>query len=71
MDLFFDSLDLAEIKSYIQLTYKKASNPWINRLKTIWDLLMMAIWEFEEEVELKECVWSWKLKKWLLIDNIS
>jgi len=71
LDLFFDSLDLAEIKSYIQMKYKNASNPWINSLKTIWDLLMMSIWKFEEDVELKECNWKWKLKKWLLIENIS
>jgi len=44
LDLFFDSLDMAEIKSYIQAKYPQSSNPPITDLKTTWDLLIMAVW---------------------------
>jgi acyl carrier protein len=35
IDLYFDSLDMAEIKSYIQSKYPKSSNPPITDLKTV------------------------------------
>jgi hypothetical protein len=71
MDLFFDSLDLAEIKSYIQANFPWASNPPINDLKTVADLYMMADWKSENQEKLKECNW-WEEKKesWLLLDKI-
>jgi acyl carrier protein len=43
LDLYFDSLDLAEIKSYIQANFSGSSNPPITDLRTIADLYMMAI----------------------------
>lgn len=57
LDLFFDSLDLAEIKSYVQAKYNWASNPPINTLKTIWDLCIMAVGKSIWEEKLKECNW--------------
>ncbi len=70
LDLFFDSLDSAEIKSYIQGNFQEASNPPITDLKTVWDLYIMAAWLSENTEELKECIWNWKMGKWLLIDKI-
>jgi hypothetical protein len=34
-DLYFDSLDAAEIKSFIQIHFPTASNPPITELKTV------------------------------------
>ncbi|PID87678.1 hypothetical protein CSB07_00300 [Candidatus Gracilibacteria bacterium] len=57
VDLFFDSLDLAEIKSYISANFPKSSNPPINDLKSVGDLLIMAIGKSENIEELKPCEW--------------
>lgn len=57
-ELYFDSLDTAEIKAYIQTNFEKSSNPPITELKTIWDLCYMAIGKSENEEELKPCKWS-------------
>lgn len=61
-DLYFDSLDSAEIKSYIQLHFKNSSNPPITSLKTIWDLCMMALWKSENQENIKPCSW-WENKE--------
>lgn len=66
LDLFFDSLDLAEIKSYIQANFVWASNPPITSLKTLWDLYIMAVWKSQSVEKLKECVWG-KMEKGKLI----
>ena len=58
LDLFFDSLDAAEIKSYIQANFPGASNPPITDLKTVWDLYIMSIWESRSIENLKECEWG-------------
>lgn len=76
LDLFFDSLDTAEIKSYVQANFTWASNPPITDLKTVWDLIMMAVGESDNEEGLKECDWWEKgkvglLKKKLTSDNTS
>jgi acyl carrier protein len=34
-DLYFDSLDASELKSFVQLNFKNSSNPPITDLKTI------------------------------------
>jgi len=62
LDLYFDSLDMAEIKSYIQANFPWASNPPITDLKTVWDLLIMAVGKSENVEKLKECKW-WKWEK--------
>ena len=75
LDLYFDSLDAAEIKSYIQANFPWASNPPITELRTVADLYIMAIWQSTQEEELKKSEWhfSWtsewlfaadKIKKW-------
>lgn len=76
LDLYFDSLDLAEIKSYIQANFSGSSNPPITDLRTIADLYMMAIWKSENVEELKKCDWNNEDNKYkkasskLLIDRI-
>lgn len=57
LDLFFDSLDTAEIKSYIQSRFKESSNPPITDLKNIQDLYLMAVWLSHSEEQLKEVTW--------------
>lgn len=59
LDLYFDSLDLAEIKSYIQVNIPGASNPQITELKSVADLYAMAAGMSQSEEDLKECLWSW------------
>jgi hypothetical protein len=58
LDLFFDSLDAAEIKSYVQANFPWASNPPITDLKTVWDLLVMAVWKSKSYEKLKDCEWG-------------
>jgi len=58
LDLFFDSLDLAEIKSFVQANFPWSSNPPITDLKTVWDLIIMAVWKSENVEELKPCNWQ-------------
>lgn len=62
LDLFFDSLDLAEIKSYIQANIVWASNPPITDLKTLGDLYMMAIGMSRSVEKLKDCEWGLESK---------
>lgn len=56
-DLYFDSLDLAEIKSFISWNFNWASNPPIWDLKSVWDLLIMALWQSDNVEEMKKCEW--------------
>jgi len=81
LDLYFDSLDTAEIKSYIQANFSWASNSPITDLKTVSDLYIMAIWESRNEEELKKSEWSFswdkkesnlyeEIKKWEKFENI-
>lgn len=58
IDLFFDSLDLAEIKSYIQAKYQGASNPPITDLKFVSDIYAMAVGQSKTVEILKECSWG-------------
>jgi acyl carrier protein len=43
LDLYCDSLDLAEIKSYILNNYKKSNDIPLLDLKTVSDLVLMAM----------------------------
>jgi acyl carrier protein len=70
LDLYFDSLDAAEIKSYVQANFDWASNPPITDLKTVGDLIMMAVWQSENEEELKECEWGESIDRWLLKEKL-
>ncbi len=62
IDLFLDSLDLAEIKSFVQANFEWASNPPIGDLKTVWDLIIMAVGQSENVEDMKKCEWKvfWK-----------
>jgi len=43
LELYFDSLDMAELKNLILNAYPKASNTPLNELKTVADLVAMAL----------------------------
>ena len=59
LELYFDSLDMAEIKNLILNAYSKASNIPLNELKIVADLVAMALWiTATEELELKPCEWN-------------
>ncbi len=58
LDCFFDSLDMAELKSTVQSTFENSSNPPLLDLKTVWDVAMMAIWNSITNEELKPCNWN-------------
>ena len=57
LDCFFDSLDMAELKSSVQSLFPNSSNPPLLDLKTVWDVAMMAIWKSASNEELKPCDW--------------
>ena len=57
LDCFFDSLDMAELKSTVQSTFSGSSNPPLLDLKTVWDVAMMAIWQSATSEDLKPCEW--------------
>ena len=57
LDCFFDSLDMAELKSTIQSKFSNSSNPPLLDLKTIGDVAMMAMWKSNTNEELKPCNW--------------
>ena len=70
LELFFDSLDLAEIKSFVSWNFTWASNPPIWDLKTVWDLIIMAVWQSANVEELKECSWKEGVESWDLVEKI-
>lgn len=57
LDCFFDSLDMAELKSTVQSNFSSSSNPPLLDLKTVGDIAMMAIWKSATNEELKPCDW--------------
>ena len=71
VDLFFDSLDLSEIKSFVAGNFEKASNPPIWDLKTVWDLIIMAVGQSDNVEELKKCEWQRCEKKVDLVEKIQ
>ena len=58
LDCLFDSLDMAELKSTVQSTFSKASNPPLLDLKTVWDVAMMAIGQSATVEKIKPCNWT-------------
>lgn len=69
LDLYLDSLDMAELKNSILAHYPQSSNTPILELKTIADLVAMAQGLMPSlQAELKPCQWSAPLpnQKWLL-----
>ena len=64
LDLYFDSLDMSEIKNLVTNAFPGASNTPISELKTVADLVAMALWETKNQNEvLKDC--NWNIKKGL------
>lgn len=61
MDLYLDSLDMAEIKNSILNEYPQASNTPILELKTVADLIAMAMGlTNSEKLNFKPCEWRIK-----------
>ena len=59
LDCFFDSLDMAELKSTVQTAFSNSSNPPLLDLKTVGDIAMMAIWQSDTTEEMKPCEWKY------------
>ena len=57
LDCFFDSLDMAELKSTVQSLFENSSNPPLLDLKTVGDVAMMAVWQSATAEEMKPCEW--------------
>lgn len=57
-DLYFDSLDAAELKAYVQSGFPTSDNPPILDLKTVGDLCIMAIGKSKKIESLKPCKWN-------------
>lgn len=59
LDLYLDSLDMAELKNSVLNHYEKASNTPILELKTVADIVAMALGETRNEnSDFKPCDWS-------------
>lgn len=74
LDLYFDSLDMAELKSSVAAHFPNASNPPLLDLKAVGDVVLMAMGKSPYVEELKPCDWKYpknshsiysSLKKWL------
>ncbi len=70
VDLFFDSLDLAEIKSFVQANFSWSSNTPITDLKTVWDLIIMAVGQSSNVEEMKVCDWKDFWESWELSEKL-
>lgn len=57
LDYYFDSLDMAELKASVQSKCPRSSNPPMADLKTVADILEMAMGMSGNVEELKECKW--------------
>lgn len=57
LDYYFDSLDMAELKASIQSKCPSSSNPPMTDLKTVADVIEMAMGESGNVEQLKECDW--------------
>lgn len=70
-DLFFDSLDTAELKTYIQSLFPWSSNPALLDLKLIGDYVMMGMGKSLMEASLKPCNWKYSDPTWFLRDVLD
>ncbi|MCD5380335.1 1-acyl-sn-glycerol-3-phosphate acyltransferase [Candidatus Gracilibacteria bacterium] len=70
LNLFFDSLDLAETKSFVAGNFPGASNPPIGDLKTVGDLIIMAVGQSDNVEELKDCQWKENLNSGDLVEKL-
>ena len=71
LDLFFDSLDTAELKTYVQSNFPSSANPPLLDLKLVGDYVMMGMWNSMKEEPLKLCDWKYNGPIWFLRDNIE
>ncbi len=71
LDCFFDSLDMAELKSTVQSAFSDASNPPLLDLKTVGDVAMMAIWQSATTEEMKPCEWKYSLDNKLIYAHLK
>lgn len=58
LDLFLDSLDMVEVKSAITNHFPTASNPPLMDIKTVGDLVLMAMGQTPLQENLKPCEWN-------------
>ena len=70
-DLFFDSLDTAELKAHVQSLFPWSSNPPLLDLKLVWDYVMMGMGKTIWEEYLKSCDWEYDVPLWFLRDKIA
>lgn len=66
LDMYFDSLDMAELKSSIATHFPKSSNPPLLDLKEVGDLLAMATGKSSSEAAFKPCIWKRSQDKTLI-----
>ena len=59
LDLHFDSLDMAELKSSVATHFPQASNPPLLDLKAVGDMILMAMGKSPYVEELKSCDWQY------------
>ena len=71
LDCFFDSLDMAELKSTVQSAFSDASNPPLLDLKTVGDVSMMAIGQSATTEEMKPCEWKYSGDSKLIYAHIK
>ena len=71
LDCFFDSLDMAELKSTVQSAFSDASNPPLLDLKTVGDVSMMAIGQSATTEEMKPCEWKYSGDNKLIYAHIK
>lgn len=71
LDCFFDSLDMAELKSTVQSAFSDASNPPLLDLKTVGDVSMMAIGQSTTTEEMKPCEWKYSGDSKLIYAHIK
>jgi long-chain-fatty-acid--[acyl-carrier-protein] ligase len=57
LDIYFDSLDMAELKSSVATAFSGASNPPLLDLKAVGDVVLMAMGKSPYVEELKPCDW--------------
>ena len=71
LDCFFDSLDMAELKSTVQSIFENASNPPLLELKTVGDVMMMAMWQSNKVEEILPCDWKYSEDNKLVYAHIK
>ena len=58
LDLMFDSLDIAELKSSLLAEFPKSANVPLSHLKSVGDFVMMGMGKWIQE-DLKACNWNY------------